>query len=36
VSPIGVHGDKRLMKIYKVEELDLLAKTIENISGNYL
>lgn len=27
----GVHGDKTLQKVYKMEELDLLAETIEKL-----
>ena len=28
----GVHGDKALMRIYDVTELDMLSKTIERLS----
>lgn len=28
-GPLGVHGDRSLMRIQKLEELDLLAMTIE-------
>ena len=31
-GPNGVHGDKALLKVYKIDELGLLAKTIEQIS----
>lgn len=30
-GPIGVHGDKTLLRIAKVSELDLLALTIERL-----
>lgn len=30
-GPQGVHGDKTLLKVYKMEELDLLAETIEKL-----
>ena len=30
-GPKGIHGDKTLMRIYKVSELDMLAWTIEQI-----
>lgn len=32
-GPQGVHGDKTLMRVYKVSELDLLAETIERLYG---
>ena len=32
-GPQGVHGDKSLMRIYKTDELDMLAKTIEMLNG---
>jgi len=28
-GPLGVHGDKTMMRINKMTELDMLAKTIE-------
>jgi hypothetical protein len=28
----GIHGDKTLLRIYKTSELDMLAKTIENLN----
>lgn len=28
-GPIGVHGDKTMMRVKKMTELDMLAKTIE-------
>lgn len=31
-GPQGVHGDKTLLRIAKIEELDLLANTIEAMS----
>lgn len=31
-GPNGVHGDRTLMRIAKVEELDLLAMTIEALA----
>lgn len=31
-GPNGVHGNKSLMKIQKLEELDLLAMTIERLA----
>ena len=31
-SPIGLHGDRSLMKLAKLEELDLLALTIEALN----
>lgn len=31
-GPLGLHGDKTLMRIYKVDEMDLLAKTIERLN----
>ena len=30
-GPQGVHGDKSMLRIHKVSELDLLAKTIEEM-----
>lgn len=32
VGTNGVHGNKSLMRIQKIEELDLLARTIEKLS----
>ncbi len=29
----GIHGDKSAMRLLKVDELDLLSKTIEDLSG---
>ncbi len=31
-GPLGVHGDKTMMRINKMTELDMLAKTIEALS----
>jgi hypothetical protein len=31
-GPMGVHGDKTMMRIKKLTELDLLANTIEALS----
>jgi hypothetical protein len=31
-GPSGVHGDKSLMRIKKLTELDMLAQTIEALS----
>lgn len=31
--PHGIHGDKTYMKIYKMDEMDLLAKTIERLNS---
>jgi len=33
-GPQGVHGDKTMLRIHKVSELDLLAKTIGEIYAN--
>jgi len=30
-GPLGCHGTKALMRIYKVSELDMLAATIEKM-----
>jgi hypothetical protein len=30
----GLHGDRTLMRIYKLSELDLLARTIEQLNKN--
>lgn len=30
-GPQGVHGDKTMLRVYKVEELDLLAITLERL-----
>ena len=30
-GPQGVHGDKTMLRVYKVEELDLLAITLEKL-----
>jgi hypothetical protein len=31
-GPLGVHGDKTMLRIHKMSELDLLAKTIEALA----
>ncbi len=31
-GPLGVHGDQTMMRINKMTELDMLAKTIEALS----
>lgn len=31
-GPLGVHGDRALLRIHKVDELDLLARTIAALS----
>lgn len=31
-GPNGIHGNKSLMRIQKIEEIDLLARTIEALS----
>jgi hypothetical protein len=31
-GPNGVHGDKTMLRIHKMSELDLLAKTIEALA----
>lgn len=33
VGPTGLHGDRSLMRIYKMDELDMLAKTIEAMNA---
>lgn len=33
IAPLGIHGDKTFMKIYKMDEMDLLARTIEMLNG---
>lgn len=33
-GPNGLHGNKSLMRIQKLEELDLLARTIEALHGS--
>lgn len=30
-GPKGVHGDKTMLRVFKVEELDLLAITLEKL-----
>lgn len=30
---LGVHGDRTMMRIHKVSELDLVAKTLEALYG---
>lgn len=30
-GPQGVHGDKSMLRIHKVTEMDLLAKTVERL-----
>lgn len=32
-GPNGIHGNKSLMKIQKLDELDLLARTIERLEA---
>jgi hypothetical protein len=32
-GPNGIHGNKSLMRIQKLDELDLLARTIERMAG---
>lgn len=32
-GPNGLHGNKSLMRIQKIEEIDLLARTIEALHG---
>jgi len=32
ICPNGLHGDRTLMRIAKLEELDLLARTIEALN----
>ena len=32
-GPNGIHGNKSLMRIQKIEEIDLLARTIEALHG---
>lgn len=34
-GPLGIHGNRSLMRIAKVEELDLLAMTIEQLSRKW-
>lgn len=34
VGPLGVHGDKSLMRIRKLSELDMLAETIRMLTGS--
>lgn len=35
VNPfLGIHGERRMMKIMNMDEMDLLAKTIERLSAN--
>lgn len=31
----GIHGDRSLLRIWKLSELDLLAKTIERLFNDY-
>lgn len=31
-GPLGVHGDKTMLRIHKMTELDLLAQTIEALA----
>ena len=33
VGPLGVHGDKTMMRIHKLSELDMLADTIRKLTG---
>lgn len=32
-GPLGIHGDKTLLRIHKLDELDLLAVTIGRLLG---
>lgn len=32
-GPLGWHGDRTMMRIHKMDELDLVAKTLEAIYG---
>ena len=32
-GPQGLHGDRTLMRIYKLDEMDMLAKTIEAMNA---
>lgn len=32
-GPLGIHGDKSLLRIQKVSEMDLLARTLEALYG---
>lgn len=32
-GPLGIHGDKSLLRIQKVTEMDLLARTLEALYG---
>ncbi len=32
-GPLGIHGDKSLMRIQKLDELDLVAMTLDRIYG---
>jgi hypothetical protein len=32
-GPLGIHGDRTMMRIHKVSELDLVAKTLEALYG---
>jgi hypothetical protein len=32
-GPLGIHGDKTMLRIHKKDELDLLAETIERLYG---
>lgn len=32
-GPLGIHGDKTLLRLANVDELDLLAMTIEKLMG---
>lgn len=32
-GPLGIHGDKTMLRIHKKDELDLLAETIEKLYG---
>jgi Recombination enhancement, RecA-dependent nuclease len=33
-SPVGVHGDKSMLRVQKLDEIDLLARTIEKMWGS--
>jgi hypothetical protein len=34
VGPLGVHGDKSMMRIRKLSELDMLAETIRMLTDS--
>lgn len=33
-GPLGLHGDRTMMRLRKLDELDLLADTIRRLAGN--